>query len=120
MSDASPVKRDSSQLIRRRDRRTVAASLPSRPLPTTSPDRFGPYEVVALLGAGGMGQVYRGRDPRLNRAVAIKVLAHAGNDPLRQRRLFDEAQAASALNHPNITTVYDVGTEDGTPYIVSE
>jgi serine/threonine protein kinase len=89
-------------------------------LPATSPDRFGPYEVVAVLGAGGMGQVYRGRDPRLNRAVAIKVLARAGSDPLRQRRLLDEAQAASALNHPNIITVYDVGTHDGTPYIVSE
>jgi Tol biopolymer transport system component len=67
-----------------------------------------------------MGQVYRGRDPRLNRAVAIKVLARAGSDSLRQRRLLDEAQAASALNHPNIITVYDVGTQDGTPYIVSE
>jgi serine/threonine protein kinase len=67
-----------------------------------------------------MGQVYRGRDPRLNRAVAIKVLARAGSDSLRQRRLLDEAQAASALNHPNIVTVYDVGTQDGTPYIVSE
>jgi serine/threonine protein kinase/Tol biopolymer transport system component len=89
-------------------------------LPATSPERFGPYEVVAVLGAGGMGHVFRGRDPRLNRAVAIKVLAHAGSDPLRQRRLFDEAQAASALNHPNITTVYDVGTEHDTPYIVSE
>jgi serine/threonine protein kinase/Tol biopolymer transport system component len=84
------------------------------------PDRFGPYEVVALLGAGGMGQVYRARDPRLNRQVAIKVLARAGADPSRQRRLLDEAQAASALNHPNIITVYDVGTHDGTSYIVSE
>jgi Tol biopolymer transport system component len=89
-------------------------------LPAPTPDRFGPYEVVALLGAGGMGQVYRGRDPRLNRPVAIKVLAHAGSDPLRQRQLLDEAQAASALNHPGIITVYDVGTHDGTPYIVSE
>jgi Tol biopolymer transport system component len=67
-----------------------------------------------------MGAVYRARDPRLNRDVAIKVLARAGADPARQRRLLDEAQAASALNHPNIVTVYDVGTHDGTPFIVSE
>jgi eukaryotic-like serine/threonine-protein kinase len=67
-----------------------------------------------------MGEVYRARDPRLNRKVAVKVLARAGDDPTRQRRLLDEAQAASALNHPNIITVYDVGTHDGTPYIVSE
>jgi Tol biopolymer transport system component len=85
-----------------------------------APDCFGPYEVVALLGAGGMGEVYRARDPRLNRQVAVKVLARAGADPARQRRLLDEAQAASALNHPNIITVYDVGTHDGTPFIVSE
>jgi Tol biopolymer transport system component len=84
------------------------------------PDRFGPYEVVELLGAGGMGQVYRARDPRLNRDVAVKVLARAGADRARQRRLLDEAQAASALNHPNIVTVHDVGTHDDTPYIVSE
>jgi Tol biopolymer transport system component/tRNA A-37 threonylcarbamoyl transferase component Bud32 len=84
------------------------------------PDCFGPYEVIALLGAGGMGEVYRARDPRLNRQVAIKVLARAGADTARQRRLLDEAQAASALNHPNIITVYDVGTHDGTPFIVSE
>ena len=84
------------------------------------PNCFGPYEVIGLLGTGGMGEVYRARDPRLNRQVAIKVLARAGADPVRQRRLLDEAQAASALNHPNIITVHDVGTEDGTPYIVSE
>jgi eukaryotic-like serine/threonine-protein kinase len=84
------------------------------------PGRFGPYEVIVLLGAGGMGEVYRARDSRLNRQVAIKVLARAGADPVRQRRLLDEAQAASALNHPNIITVYDVGTEGGTPFIVSE
>ena len=67
-----------------------------------------------------MGEVYRARDPRLNRDVAIKVLARAGSDPVRQQRLTDEAQAASALNHPNIVTVYDVGVQDGVPFIVSE
>jgi len=95
----------------------VAASTPDM---AEIPERFGPYEVVALLGAGGMGQVYRARDPRLNRHVAIKVLARATADPARQRRLLGEAQAASALNHPGIVTVYDVGAHEGTSYIVSE
>src|SRR6185369_15562464 len=90
------------------------------PLAANTPDCFGPYEVVALLGAGGMGEVYRARDPRLNRQVAIKVLARAGADAVRGRRLLDEAQAASALNHPNIITVYDVGMRDEPPFIVSE
>src|SRR6516225_842526 len=67
-----------------------------------------------------MGHVYRARDPRLKRDVAIKVLARAGTDPVRRQRFTDEAQAASALNHPNILTVYDVGVHDDTPYIVSE
>jgi len=84
------------------------------------PDRFGPFIVVGAVGSGGMGEVYRARDPRLNREVAIKVLARAGADPVRQRRFTDEAQAASALNHPNILTVYDVGVHDTVPYIVSE
>jgi eukaryotic-like serine/threonine-protein kinase len=84
------------------------------------PTRFGPYEVIAPLGAGGSGSVARAHDPRLKRAVAIKVLTHAGTDPRQHQRLLDEAQAASALNHPNIVTVYDVGTENGVPYVVSE
>ena len=67
-----------------------------------------------------MGEVYRARDPRLKRDVAIKILAHGGADPARQQRFTGEAQAASALNHPNIVTVYDVGIHDGTAYIVSE
>ena len=83
--------------------------------------QLGSYTILAPLGAGGMGEVYRARDARLNRDVAIKVLAHAGADPVQRRRFSDEAQAASALNHPNIVTVYDVGTDDqGAPYIVSE
>ena len=83
--------------------------------------RIGPYEVLGPLGAGGMGEVYRSRDPRLARDVAIKVL-HAGvvADPERRRRFEAEARAASALNHPNILAIYDIGEQDGAPYIVSE
>ena len=82
--------------------------------------RLGPYEILAVLGQGGMGEVYRARDSRLNRDVAIKVLARTDNDAAQQRRLLEEAQAASALNHPNIVAVYDVGTAEGMPFIVSE
>ena len=83
--------------------------------------RLGPYEVVALLGAGGMGEVYRGRDPRLARDIAIKVLpASVTADPDRLHRFELEAKAAAALNHPNILAVYDIGQHNGSPYIVSE
>ena len=82
--------------------------------------QYGPFQVIGKVGSGGMGDVYRARDPRLNRDVAIKVLAQAGTDPARHRRLTDEAQAASALNHANIVTVFDVGVQDGVPFIVSE
>jgi Tol biopolymer transport system component len=89
-------------------------------MPLTVGTCLGPYEIVAAIGAGGMGEVYRARDPRLNRDVAIKVLTRAGHDPARQRRLTEEARAASALNHPNIVTVYDVGEQADVPFIVSE
>jgi eukaryotic-like serine/threonine-protein kinase len=83
--------------------------------------RLGPYEIVAPLGAGGMGEVYRARDPRLGRDVAVKVLpASLSNDPDRQRRFEQEARAAGVLNHPNITAVYDVGSSEGSLYVVSE
>jgi eukaryotic-like serine/threonine-protein kinase len=83
--------------------------------------KLGPYEVFAAIGAGGMGEVYRARDPRLNREVAIKVLpASFSSDQERLHRFEQEARAA-ALNHPNILAVYDIGTQDdGSPYIVSE
>jgi serine/threonine protein kinase/Tol biopolymer transport system component len=98
--------------------------------------RIGPYEVVAPIGAGGMGEVYRARDPRLGRDVAIKVLpASFSTDPDRLRRFEQEAHAAAALNHPNILAVFDIGTYDpltsltagpstsagrASPYVVSE
>src|ERR1700694_1499230 len=83
--------------------------------------RFGPYEIVSRLGAGGMGVVYRARDTRLGRDVAIKVLRNEfANDTDRLRRFEQEARATSALNHPNILSVFDVGTWEGSPYIVSE
>src|SRR5499433_3711100 len=87
----------------------------------TPGSRLGPYEILSLLGAGGMGEVYRARDTRLKREVAIKVLpASFSADPDRLRRFEHEAQAAGSLNHPNITAVYDVGTHEGAPYVVSE
>jgi serine/threonine protein kinase/Tol biopolymer transport system component len=82
---------------------------------------IGPYEVRSLLGAGSMGEVYRARDPRLARDVAIKVLPAASSaDADTLRRFEQEARAAAALSHPNILAVYDVGTDDGVPFIVSE
>ena len=82
---------------------------------------LGPYEILASLGAGGMGEVYRARDTRLKREVAVKVLPTTfATDPERLRRFEQEAEAAGALNHPNVLAVYDVGTHDGAPYIVSE
>lgn len=83
--------------------------------------RFNHYEILAPLGAGGMGEVYRARDERLGRDVAIKVLpASFAQDPDRLRRFEQEAKATSALNHPNILTVHDIGTHDGQPFIVAE
>jgi serine/threonine-protein kinase len=83
--------------------------------------RLGPYEVIAPLGAGGMGEVYRGRDTRLDRSVAIKVLpAHVSADPDRRARFAREAKTIAGLNHPHICTLYDVGEADGTTYLVME
>lgn len=94
-------------------------------MPIANGTRFGPYEIVSELGAGGMGEVYAARDTRLDRTVAVKVLpASFANDADRLRRFEQEARATSALNHPNILTVYDIGsiqTENGgSPYIVAE
>jgi serine/threonine protein kinase len=80
--------------------------------------KLGPYEIQSALGAGGMGEVYRARDVRLNRDVAIKVLPAAfARDPDRLRRFQQEAQAVAALNHPNILAIHDFGEHEGSPYI---
>ena len=95
--------------------------------PTRRPDslpagrQIGGYRILERIGAGGMGEVYRAKDTRLGRDVAIKILPrHRAGDPAREDRFLREAQAASALNHPNILSVYDVGTDDGISFIVSE
>jgi serine/threonine protein kinase len=83
--------------------------------------KLGPYEIISLLGAGGMGEVYRARDPRLNREVAIKVLPtdRIGEDN-RRRRFVQEAHAASALNRPHIVTIYEIESANGADFIVME
>jgi eukaryotic-like serine/threonine-protein kinase len=87
----------------------------------TAARKIGPYEVLEQIGAGGMGVVYRARDPRLNREVAIKVLpASFSADSDRLQRFAQEARAAAALNHPNILAIYDIGESEGAPYVVSE
>jgi|HubBroStandDraft_1064217.scaffolds.fasta_scaffold00002_159 Tol biopolymer transport system component len=87
----------------------------------TAETQLGPYKIIALIGAGGMGEVYRARDTRLLRDVALKVLPESfTTDPDRLRRFDQEARAVAALNHPNIVSVYDVGDAGGVHYIVSE
>jgi serine/threonine protein kinase len=83
--------------------------------------KLGPYEILSPLGAGGMGEVYRAKDTRLDRTVAIKVLpAHLSSDPELKLRMEREAKAISALQHANICTLYDIGTQDGTNFLVME
>ena len=83
--------------------------------------RLGPYEIVAPIGAGGMGEVWRARDERLGRDVAIKVLrAELARDPERVKRFEKEARATGTLNHPNILAIHDVGVREGSPYLVEE
>src|SRR5215472_13307353 len=82
---------------------------------------IGPYEIIAALGAGGMGEVYRARDTRLKREVAVKTLPGEFAAATTRRQRFEaEARAVAALNHPNIVAIYDVGTQDDTPYLVTE
>src|ERR1700683_3737867 len=87
----------------------------------TAGTKLGTYEIVAQIGAGGMGEVYRARDSKLGRDVAIKILPSSlSKDPERLRRFEQEARAAGQLNHPNSLTVHDFGMHDGAPYVVSE
>jgi eukaryotic-like serine/threonine-protein kinase len=90
-------------------------------MPLTSGTKLGPYVIQSAIGAGGMGEVYRARDTRLNRDVAIKILpASFSADPDRLQRFAQESRAAAALNHPNILSIYDIGEDRGAPYVVSE
>ncbi len=90
-------------------------------MPLAPGTQLGPYEISAPLGAGGMGEVYRARDARLERTVAIKILpAHLSSDPVRKQRFEREAKTISSLNHPHICVLYDVGSQDGVDYLVME
>ena len=83
--------------------------------------KFGPYEIISPLGSGGMGEVYRARDTRLGRDVAMKVLPEAvAKDTDRLQRFEQEARTIATLSHPNILGIHDIGTHDGAPYLVSE
>ena len=90
-------------------------------MPLTAGTHLGPYEIIAPLGAGGMGEVYRARDPKLGREIAIKVLpAESVHDDTARARLLRGARLAATLNHPNICTVYEVGEADGHIYLAME
>src|SRR6187401_1680715 len=90
-------------------------------MPLAPGSRLGPYEIVAPLGAGGMGEVYRARDTRLDRSVAIKVLPdRLAADPQLRERFEREARAISALNHPHVCVLYDVGRQDDVDFLVLE
>jgi serine/threonine protein kinase len=90
-------------------------------MPLAAGARLGPYEVLSSIGAGGMGEVYKARDTRLDRIVAIKVLPeHLSSKPQLRERFEREARAVSSLNHPHICTLHDVGQQDGTDYLVME
>ena len=87
----------------------------------TSDTKLRPYEMVAPVGAGCMGEVYRARDTRLDRTVAVKsLLAHLSSNPEARHRFEREARAISSLNHPNICTLHDIGRQDGTDFLVME
>src|SRR6266436_9979434 len=90
-------------------------------MPLAPGTKVGPYEIGVLLGAGGMGEVYRAKDTRLGRTVAIKILpAQFSSDPVRKQRFEREAKIISSLNHPHICVLYDVGHQDGMDYLVME
>ncbi len=90
-------------------------------MPLEAGTQLGPYEIISAIGAGGMGEVYKARDTRLDRTVAIKVLPeHVASDPDLKQRFEREAKTISSLNHPHIYTLYDIGQEGGTDFLVME
>ena len=90
-------------------------------MPLAPGTKLGPYEIVGALGAGGMGEEYRARDTRLGRDVAVKILPkEMSADAVRKQRFEREAKTISGLNHPNICTLHDVGSQDGVDYLVME
>src|SRR5437588_7393984 len=90
-------------------------------MPRSPGTHLGPYEITGLLGSGGMGEVYRARDTRLERTVAIKILpGEFSDDPIRKQRFEREAKTISSLNHPHICVLHDVGSQDGVDYLVME
>ena len=90
-------------------------------MPLEAGTQLGPYEIVSAIGAGGMGEVYKARDTRLDRTVAIKVLPeHVASDPDLKQRFEREAKTISSLNHPHICTLHDIGSQDGIDFLVME
>src|ERR1035438_5334539 len=90
-------------------------------MPLSPGVRLGPYEILDAMGAGGMGEVYRAKDTRLDRTVAIKILpAQFSSDPVRKQRFEREAKTISSLNHPHICVLHDIGSQDGVDYLVME
>src|SRR5216683_3607585 len=90
-------------------------------MPISPGSRLGPYEILAAVGAGGMGEVHKARDTRLDRTVAVKVLpAHLSKSEEIRQRFEREAKTISSLSHPHICALYDVGNQDGTEYLVME